>query len=364
MRVLQSFYGKLWLAPLLGTIMGAGPVSAEPANDVTWARVTENDDSIKIETDAIEAVIPKKNPKCWMTGIEKQSLLDKKTGFREAGDGLCLVDWLMEPGSDEAWSSQLKEADRYLFNNEYHGKRAKHLVEGPQLSNSKKAVQPQIIRGKDFVAVTTTYRYDYAIAPGRKSGSLLTQVFVFPKGKRYFFAMNRIDSANDSDALFLRGDMPGSLRHERGETFSEIYLSYFGGSDGLRIPSSEFLKAFPPDERFNYRRDANTVPDRFIRAYHLRDPKTGKQGPWLAGMTLDPSAVYEAWCCQWTGIVIFIEECGGRPIKAGQSFSTAFVVGYFDSIDEMSAVNDRYKGHTALSVDESGWRLTESQTPH
>jgi hypothetical protein len=364
MRVLQSFYGKLWLAALLGTIMGAGPVSAEPANDVTWTRVTENDDSIKIETDAIEAVIPKKNPKCWMTGIEKQSFLDKATGFREAGDGLCLVDWLMEPGSDEAWRSQLKEADRYLFNNEYHGKRAKHLVEGPQLSNSKKAVQPQIIRGKDFVAVTTTYRYDDAIAPGRKSGSLLTQVFVFPKGKRYFFAMNRINSANDSDALFLRGDMPGSLRHERGETFSEIYLSYFGGSNGLRIPSGEFLKAFPPDERFNYRRDANTIPERFIRAYHLRDPKTGKQGPWLAGMTLDPSAVYEAWCCQWTGIVIFIEECGGRPIKAGQSFSTAFVVGYFDSIDEMNAVNDRYKGHTSLSVDESEWRLTESPTPH
>jgi hypothetical protein len=81
-------------------------------------------------------------------------------------------------------------------------------------------------------------------------------------------------------------------------------------------------------------------------------------------MTLDPSAVYEAWCCQWTGIVIFIEECGGRPIKAGQSFSTAFVVGYFDSIDEMNAVNDRYKGHTSLSVDESEWRLTESPTPH
>ena len=36
-----------------------------------------------------------------MTGIEKGSFLDKTTGFREVGDGLMVVDWLMEPGSDE-----------------------------------------------------------------------------------------------------------------------------------------------------------------------------------------------------------------------------------------------------------------------
>ena len=55
--------------------------------------------------------------------------------------------------------------------------------------------------------------------------------------------------------------------------------------------------------------------------------------------------------------VIFIEESGGRPIHAGQSFSPAFVVGYFDTIAAMFAANDRYKGDTVLSVDGSGWRL-------
>jgi len=49
--------------------------------------------------DKLEAVIPKKNPKQWMTGIEKQSFLDKTTGFRELNDGLMAVDWLMEAGS-------------------------------------------------------------------------------------------------------------------------------------------------------------------------------------------------------------------------------------------------------------------------
>ena len=37
--------------------------------------------------------------------------------------------------------------------------------------------------------------------------------------------------------------------------------------------------------------------------------------------------------------------------------AAAHIVGYFDTIDQMHAVYNRYKGHTALSVDQSGWRL-------
>ncbi len=114
---------------------------------------------------------------------------------------------------------------------------------------------------------------------------------------------------------------------------------------------------FAPDQRFNYRRDtAKKLPERFIRAVQLRDHKTGKLGPWLAGMTLDPSIVHEAWCHQ-RGYVCMIEEFGGRPIKAGESFSAAFIVGYFDSIDEMNQAYDQYKGHTRLAVSEAAWQL-------
>jgi hypothetical protein len=35
-----------------------------------------------------------------MTGIEKGSFLDKVTGFREFGDGLMVIDWLMKPSSN------------------------------------------------------------------------------------------------------------------------------------------------------------------------------------------------------------------------------------------------------------------------
>ena len=52
-----------------------------------------------------------------------------------------------------------------------------------------------------------------------------------------------------------------------------------------------------------------------------------------------------------------ILEIHGRPVKAGQTFSATHLVGYFDTIDQMHSTYDRYKGHTALTADRSGWRL-------
>ena len=78
----------------------------------------------------------------------------------------------------------------------------------------------------------------------------------------------------------------------------------------------------------------------------------------IDGLTLDPTVVYEAWCSQRPGgIIVMIEEIHGRPVKAGESFSAAHIVGYFDSIEDMHAVYDRHKGHRKLVADESGWRL-------
>ena len=351
------------------------PALADPAGDDSWAKVTEDARSIKIETNKLEAVIPKRDPKHWMTGIEKGSFLDKATGFREVGDGLMVVDWLMEAGSDAEWSDRVIAPDgngvgRYSWyenetdpaRREYvrqaHGSsHRKRMVEGPQLCHRMKPVEPEIIRGQDYVAVKTTYKFEYA-APGRKPGSRWTQLVVFPKGERFFVLMDKIDSVNDSAEMFLRNDTPGCVRHEQGDTFSEMYLSYLSGPKGLRIPSSEFFSPFPPDLKFGYRRDTHQLPKSFIRAYHLRDKETGKEGPWLAGLTLDPSIVYEAWCSQRPGgIIVMIEEVYGRPIKAGQSFSAAHIVGYFDTIEAMHQTYDRYQGHTAVSVDPSGWRL-------
>jgi hypothetical protein len=375
MNPLRAFACRLTVG-LFVVGSGASSALAEKPAESEWVRVVEDARAIKIETDQLEAVIPKKDPKHWMTGIEKGSFLDKKTGFREVGDGLMVVDWLMEAGSDEAWSDQVIAPDghgvgRYTWyanetdpaRREYalmaHGSsHRKRMVEGPQLCHRMKPVQPEVIRGKDYVAVRTTYQFEYA-APGRKPGSRWTQLIVFPRGERFFVLMDRIDSVNDSDEMFLRNDTPGCVRHNQGDTFSEMYLSYLSGPKGVRIPASEFFTPFPPDLKFGYRRDTHRTPEHFIRAYHLRDPKTGQDGPWLAGLTLEPSVVYEAWCSQRPGgIIVMIEEIHGKPVKAGGSFSAAHIVGFFDSIDQMHQVYDRYKGHTALAVDPSGWRLT------
>src|SRR6516164_4970374 len=105
-----AFVTALSLALLVATA-SAGSLRAQPAKERGWARVTEDDRAIKIETDKLEAVIPKKKPRQWMTGIEKGSFLDKTTGFREVGDGLMVVDWLMEAGSDAAWGDKVFAPD-------------------------------------------------------------------------------------------------------------------------------------------------------------------------------------------------------------------------------------------------------------
>ena len=298
--------------------------------------VEETSDEIRLTTPQLQAAIRRNG---YVTGIKAQSFVDRKTGVRDLGFGLDIADWIMEPGSDEAYRDQLHPEMVYRYGNDYHGKSPKRSLEGPQICTQAKELNPRVIRGPDFVAIEQTFQYRTA-APGKKTGSTWTQRIVFPQGKRYFLSMQRIDAVNASDAMFLRIDMPGHIKHKGGDTFSEIYLSYHG-----RIPSTEFLRNFAPNEKFNFRRDRDGSPERMIRAYHFRDPTTGPNGPWLAGMTLDPRIVSEAWCHE-RGYVCLIEEFGERPIQPGESFQAAFLVGYFDDIEEMNRVYDQHKGHS------------------
>ncbi|HEX5445672.1 MAG TPA: hypothetical protein VFW87_17725 [Pirellulales bacterium] len=311
--------------------------------------VNEDDRQIHIVTPQLTAAVNKKG---YVTGVAAGSLVDKKTGFHDAGFGLDIVDWIMEPGSDEAYRDRLEKELVYQFNNSYHGKTPKRSIEGPQICTQAKELSPTVVLGKDFVAVKQSFQYKTA-APGKKTGSTWTQTILFPQGERYFLSSDSVAAVNSSPAMFLRLDMPGHIKHQHGDTFSEVYLSYQG-----RIPAAEFAENFAPDEKFSYRRGEQEMPRRMIRAYHLRDSKSGKDGPWLAGMTLDPADVSEAWCHQ-RGYVCLIEEFGGRPVKAGESFSAAFVVGFFDSIEEMEKVYDRYAGHSGLTVSADGWKLVK-----
>src|SRR2546422_6110620 len=168
------------------TLIGAvTTMSAHASPSATGAfQVTENEDQIRISTSALEAVIRKQG---YVSGVAGGSFLDRQTGFRDAGFGLDIVDWLMEPGSDAAYRDQLAGDLPYDFNNLYHGQRAKRSLEGPQICTKAKELSPEIIRGNDFVAVKMNFKY-YLAAPGKKLGSEWNQTLVFPAGKRYFIS--------------------------------------------------------------------------------------------------------------------------------------------------------------------------------
>jgi hypothetical protein len=292
-------------------------------------QVSDTADYVQIDTDALSARVNKKG---YVSGVARGSFLDRKTGAREAGFGLHIMDFLMAPG----WKN-----DGYSRDPKVHGNLPKHYIEGPQICTQAKKLEPEIIRGRDFVAVRLNFRFTEA-APGLKAGSLWEQTLVFQPGLRYFLSSERITSVNEVDNLFYRIDMPGHIRHNGLDSFAQIYLSYHG-----TIPATEFLKDFGPDSRFLYQRSGGKIPERMIRAYQVK--VEGKAGPWLAGMTLDPARVSEAWCHE-RGYVCFIQELHGKKVKPGESFGAAYVVGYFDDIASMEKTYDRYRGTGAISI--------------
>jgi hypothetical protein len=311
-----------------------GPVLRAESRPVL--EVQEKPDSLQMDTDALQARITKKG---YVSGIAQGSFLDKKTGAREVGFGLHIMDFLLAPG----WRD-----DGYPRTKKLHGSLPKHYIEGPQICTQAKQLEPEVIRGKGFIAVRLKFQFTKP-AKGMKAGSTWEQTLVFQPGVRYVLCSERITSVNAVDNLFYRIDMPGHIKHRKGDTFSQVYLSYHG-----KIPADAFAKDFAPDDRYHYQRQKGKVPGRMIRAYQVK--VKGKPGPWLAGMTLDPAAVSEAWCHQ-RGYVCFIQELHGKKVKAGESFGAAYVVGYFDDIPAMKKVYDKYKGANRIVIEKGKFRL-------
>ena len=299
----------------------------------------ESDGVIRIESSALEAEVRTTG---YTSGIGARSFLDKATGVRDPGFGLHIMDFLLAPG----WAG-----DEYGRDRMHHGDLSKHFVEGPQICTQAKTLAHSVVRGDGFVAVKQWFTFTEA-GEGYVPGSRWEQTLLFLPGKRYVLSCEAITSVNAVNDLFYRIDMPGHMKHSQGDVFRQIYLSYHG-----TIPATAFLADFPPDGRFFYERDDDVVPERFIRAYDLRGAADDKI-VWLAGMTLDPAAPSEAWCHQ-RGYVCFIQENHRRPVRKGETFGAAYVVGYFDSIEEMNEVYDRYRGTRSLRVGPEGYELLQ-----
>lgn len=306
------------------------------------ATATAVDSTIAIETDRLRAEV---HTQGYVSGVFRDTFVDRATGARDCSFGLDIADFLLEP----RWDDPGAEPDHaYHGHDALHGDLPHRYVEGPQICTQAGRLDFEIIEGKGFVAVRQWYTWQEATY-ARTPGSRWEQTLVFADGLRYFFSADRITSANTVDKLIFRLDLPGHLRHDAGDNFTEIYLSYVG-----HIPAGEFLEDFPPDARFLYQRDDAAIPERMIRARRMR-LADGSDGPWLAGITLDPAMVYQAWCHQ-RGYVCFIEEIGGWRVEAGASFGAAYAIGWFDDIAEMEAVADAHRGATRLEVSAEGPR--------
>ena len=322
-------------------LAGTGPLHGAAGEPI---RVEDSADAVHIETDSLQASIQKKG---YVSGVAERSFVDKKTNARDLGYGLHIWDFLMAPG----WRD-----DGYERNPKVHGNLPKHYVEGPQICTQAKQLPVEIIRGDKFVAAKMHFTFTQP-GEGFRAGSKWEQVIVFQPGVRYVLSAERVTSVNDVDDLFYRIDMPGHIKHDTNaapaaEPFEQVYLSYLAEPF---IPASAFRENFGPDEKFLYqRKQGQPVPPRMIRAYQVK--QDGKPGPWLAGMTLDPAEVSEAWCHQ-RGYVSFIEELHRRPVKAGERFGAAYVVGWFDNVGEMQKVYDAYKGKTRIILEANAFRL-------
>src|SRR5262249_20000618 len=143
--------------------------------DAPALRVRQTEEYVQIDTDALRARINKKG---YVSGVAAATFLDKKTGAREVGFGLHIMDFLMAPG----WCD-----DGYPRDPKLHGNLPKHYVEGPQICTQARQLRPEVVRGKGFVAVRLRFRFTRP-ARGLKAGSLWEQVLLFRPGVRYFLS--------------------------------------------------------------------------------------------------------------------------------------------------------------------------------
>ena len=54
-----------------------------------------------------------------------------------------------------------------------------------------------------------------------------------------------------------------------------------------------------------------------------------------------------------------IQENHGRPVRVGETIGAAYVLGYFDSVEDMEAVYARYAGARHLRIDKDGFEAVQ-----
>ena len=108
---MRSLRIAVLLLPCFILLAPAIMAGAEPNKAI---KVEQTDTYLQIDTDALQARVRTKG---YVSGIAANSFLDKKTGARDLGFGLHIMDFLMAPG----WRNDGYPRDRKL-----HGDLPKH----------------------------------------------------------------------------------------------------------------------------------------------------------------------------------------------------------------------------------------------
>ena len=97
-----------------------------------------------VETDRTSAAVQTEG---YVSGVKGGSFVDKSTGARDQGFGLCIVDFLLETGHDD---DSTPPALRYHGGNLVHGHIPKRYVELPQICTQAKQLTTEIVEGDGF----------------------------------------------------------------------------------------------------------------------------------------------------------------------------------------------------------------------
>jgi hypothetical protein len=149
------------------------------------------DKNVLIETDHYRAKVAARG---YVSGVAGGSFVDKKTGARDLGFGLSIVDFLLEPAPRD----QPIPKGQYEFGNHTHGDLPKRYVEGPQICTRARELEPLLSVGDDFAAVRLKYQWNIAYPPHQKAGSVWEQTLVFPQGERFFLSADRVTTVSES----------------------------------------------------------------------------------------------------------------------------------------------------------------------
>ena len=138
------------------------------------ATVQRDGSILRVETDGYYAAVQTEG---YVSGVMGGSFVDKSTGALDQGFGLCIVDFLLEPGHDDDSTPPVL---RYQGNNLVHGQIPKRYVELPQICTQAKQLSAEIVEGDGFIASAARIHVDRC-PPAVQTGITLGTVARFSR---------------------------------------------------------------------------------------------------------------------------------------------------------------------------------------